>query len=86
MLGMQGSRPCSQAQAEPRRIGDDNLRAETETASLGVSWGAKQMEEEARGRCVMPRLVQCIQIWRNRVPSGQWAADSMGELAEDYKF
>lgn len=44
------------------------------------------MEEEARGRCVMPRLVQCIQIWRNRVPSGQWAADTMGELAEDYKF
>lgn len=41
------------------------------------------MEEEARGRCVMPRLVQCIQIWRNRVPSGQWAADSMGEQVGD---
>lgn len=40
------------------------------------------MEEEARGRCVMPRLVQCIQIWRNRVPSGQWAADPMGEQVQ----
>lgn len=86
MLGMQESRQCSQARAKPRRIGDDNLRAETETDSLGVSGGARETEGEAWGRCVMPRLVQCIQIWCNRVPSGQSAADSMCRLVEDSKL
>lgn len=32
------------------------------------------------------RLVQCIQIWCNRVPSGQCATDSMGRLVEDSRL
>lgn len=49
MLGMQESRQCSQARAKSRRIGDDNLRAETETASLEVSGGARETEGETWG-------------------------------------
>lgn len=65
MLGMQESRQCSQARAKPRRIGDDNLRAETETDSLGVSGGrdVEAMRDASFGS-VYSNLVQ---------PRAQWS-------------